>query len=312
MPIFLKSDPIYAEPRFPVLLLVDTSDEAMIDEVNQRLVDIGKATEEKRFFFSTDIAVVSFDSSVRMDVEFCPASDYEAPTLKASSSGLSVMSEGIEFALDMLETYTDKYKENGIAYKCPLLLLIARGVSTDTEREDTVRSRLQNKISNYKVNYIPIALGDKADVENLKSYSPDNRRSDRVLSTDTVNFMDAFRWMGGDDLLEDEIESECKPSSEVWLSHSIDLPQEIAFPVCTKFPRKMHLSYNMELPLKMQLPLKGDPVHKAELPVEVQLSLTELDEGRISVELNLIPSGSALSYESLEMPPIPDNIWVSI
>ncbi len=309
MPLhFSRSDPNprFIDRQFPVVLVVETSDDELLKDVHRNLTVFQKSASS---FNCMDIAVVSFDSSVRVERDFWPASDFDVPTLQASSSGLSVMNEGIEFALDAIEGRVRTYHENGILYHRPQLILIARGAATDADREDTVRSRLQEMLRKREINYMPVALGNDADIGKLKSYFPDEKKDNTILSTDIMDFMQASQWMGGCD--------EELPDLEARLDHAVSLLHEFTLSPHMKSPREMNLSYKTELPLRVQLPWKGAATRKENLPVEIHLSLKEGSEGHFDVNVSLVPAGSLsvsnpFSKPVIELPPVPGFFSVEI
>ena len=117
------------EPRCPCVLLLDTSGSmggAPIDALNQGLkafqTDIAKdQLAAKR----VEVAVVTFDSEVKVVQDFVTADQFVPPTLTVQ--GLTHMGGGIHKALDLIQARKADYKKNGVAYYRPWIFLITDG-----------------------------------------------------------------------------------------------------------------------------------------------------------------------------------------
>ncbi len=201
MPIANLSDvmqPITeGEYHLPVVLLVDTSasmNGAPIHELNQGLVTFGQTLMADSLAKGrVDVTVISFNSTVQTELGFRPVTEYQAPVLDAD--GLTSMNEAIEVALDVIDERKLLYRRNGIRYMRPLLFLLTDGAATDNNYEFEARSRLQRAVEMRKVSYIPMGIGDYADVEALVSYYPASAPNKVVLKADETNFRNAFAWL---------------------------------------------------------------------------------------------------------------------
>ena len=72
-----------------------------------------------------EVAIVAFDTTVRVEHEFATPEHFHAPTLTAQ--GLTYTASGINKALDLLQARKREYKDNGIAYYRPWVFLITDG-----------------------------------------------------------------------------------------------------------------------------------------------------------------------------------------
>ncbi len=221
MPLHFSQDPLpianQGERHIAAVLAVDISGSmagAPIEELNRGLAAFGEALQKDSLACGrAEVCIISFNSSVQTEMSFRPAAEYDAPTLAAS--GLTSMNEAIESALDAIEDRKQTYKANGVSYYRPWLFLLTDGAPTDEEKESATRTRLQNAISNKKVVYMPMGIGDGADLEKLKSYYPADAQARPTLQANTKSFMEAFVWLS--ESLSQVSRSDPRITSEVQL-----------------------------------------------------------------------------------------------
>jgi uncharacterized protein YegL len=117
------------EARCPCVLLLDTSGSMQgtaIDALNQGLwafkEDLMKNSLASR---RVEVAVVTFDSDVKVVHEFVTADSFEPPTLTAQ--GLTHLGAGIHQALDMIQARKALYRTHGVAYYRPWIFMVTDG-----------------------------------------------------------------------------------------------------------------------------------------------------------------------------------------
>ena len=178
----------------PAVLLIDISrsmEKNAIDDLNKGLVEFGKYLKSDSLASKrAEICIISFNSVICTEMGFRPAITYEAPVLHAS--GLSMMNEAIEVAINALDTRILEYRTRKISYFRPWLFLLTDGVPTDTKRESSAKERLKEYVEKNKVVFMPIGIGPNADVEKLRSYYPDNAQSRPVIQATTPNYQEVF------------------------------------------------------------------------------------------------------------------------
>ncbi|MCR4612221.1 MAG: VWA domain-containing protein [Lachnospiraceae bacterium] len=201
MPVQFTNDALpitnQGERHIPAVLLVDTSGSmsgAPINELNQGLREFGNAIQEDPLALGrAEVCVISFNSSVQVEMGFRPAADYEAPVL--SANGLTSFNEAIQMGLDIIESRKQDYRAQGVSYYRPWLFVLTDGAPTDTNMENAAKSRLQDAIRNKKVTYMPMGIGDGADTGKLQEYYPPEAAVKPVLKADAKNFKEAFVWL---------------------------------------------------------------------------------------------------------------------
>jgi len=117
------------EARCPCVLLLDTSSSMEGEPIlalNQGLrafkEDICKDSLASR---RVEVAVVTFDSEVRVVQDFVTADQFDPPGLTAQGSTL--MGSAIKKALDMIATRKAQYKAAGVLYYRPWVFMITDG-----------------------------------------------------------------------------------------------------------------------------------------------------------------------------------------
>ena len=114
---------------------------------------------------SCEIAIVTFDSEVTVVEDFSTVDQKEPVNFTAN--GGTAMAHGVEKALDLLDERKRKYKENGVDYYQPWLVLITDGKPGDMEDIPAAQARTKALMESKKLVIFPIAVG--GDLESDKT-----------------------------------------------------------------------------------------------------------------------------------------------
>lgn len=136
MPLYKELSSIASsQPRLPLVFLVDTSGSMRaaskknpIEQVNCFLEKIPTVLLDYQYDF-IDLAIVEFDSTAKVVREFSPITDFSGIRLEAD--GVTAMGEAICLAYEMLRTRRRYYKECGLTYYRPIVLMLTDGEATD-------------------------------------------------------------------------------------------------------------------------------------------------------------------------------------
>lgn len=209
-------------PRIPICLCLDTSS-SMNRVVGGETVDTGRTVYEdgrqwniveggitalhelqdgvNHFYsaiaddevarYGAEICVVTFNDRVitlndyaTIDIEPSP------PILEAK--GETLMGEGVNLALDLLEERKNEYREAGVDYYQPWLVLMTDGEPNGSELElERAISRTTELVEDRKLTIFPIGIGPEADMNVLAKFSP--KRS--PLRLKGMNFREFFEWL---------------------------------------------------------------------------------------------------------------------
>ncbi|MGO8745622.1 MAG: vWA domain-containing protein [Thermoguttaceae bacterium] len=117
------------EPRCPCVLLLDTSGSMQGEPVAALYEGLcafkNDLVRDPLASRRVEVAVVAFDSEVKVLQEFVTADQFQPPTLTAQ--GLTHMGEAIIGALDAVQARKAEYRKNGVAYYRPWVFLITDG-----------------------------------------------------------------------------------------------------------------------------------------------------------------------------------------
>ena len=186
--------------RLPIVILADTG-EAMkgepVAELNRGLADFGRMLQEDpRAWDRTDICILSFDSTVQTVMEFGTAADYQPPVLTAGGSSPQSLDEAVEAALDALGSMKKIYREQGLNYYCPWILLVTNGKAGGGTKS-RVKDRLREEILQRRVRFMPLGAGEDADMAKLRNYYLGDVQSSIPEKFSFDMFIEAAAWSGG-------------------------------------------------------------------------------------------------------------------
>lgn len=127
------------EERCPCILLLDTSGSMQgppIQALNEGLRTFkNELIKDPLASRRVEVAIITFDSDVKLVQDFVTADQFEPPTLNAE--GLTHMGGAIHKALDANQSRKVQYRASGIAYKRPWVFMITDG-EPQGEPEDVV------------------------------------------------------------------------------------------------------------------------------------------------------------------------------
>ncbi len=182
--------------RVPVVLCLDLSasmNGSPIKELNEGVAQFYEAIKsDETALYAAEVAIVTFGGSdAKCEAEFASLEiQGEAPKLRAF--GMTPMGEAVNMALDMLETRKNEYKEKGVDYYQPWLVLMTDGVPNGSKKElERAVKRTVALVDDKKLTVFPIGIGKRADMNTLKLFSP--KRS--PLKLQGLKFKEFFEWL---------------------------------------------------------------------------------------------------------------------
>ena len=181
------------EARCACVLLLDTSGSMQgtaIDALNQGLwafkEDLMKNSLASR---RVEVAVVTFDSDVKVVHEFVTADSFEPPTLTAQ--GLTHLGAGIHLALDMIQARKALYRTHGVAYYRPWIFMVTDGEPQGEPEQiiEQVTQRLKQDEVNKRVAFFPVGV-ENANLDRLGQISVRT-----PIKLTGLNFTEMFLWL---------------------------------------------------------------------------------------------------------------------
>ena len=147
--------------------------------------------EDEVAVYSAEICIVEFNNSANCVLDFANIERQgEIPELQAR--GNTAMGEGVNLALDLLEKRKEEYKDKGVDYYQPWLVLMTDGEANGSESElQRAIERTTQMVNGKKLTIFPIGIGEEAGMETLQKFSP-NRSP---LKLQGLKFAEFFAWL---------------------------------------------------------------------------------------------------------------------
>jgi uncharacterized protein YegL len=180
------------ENRCPVILLVDTSSSmagAPIQALNEGLRAFKEAViKDEQAALRVDVSIISF-GPVELTQDFVTIDQFDPPEL--SAIGLTPMGEAITYALDLLESRKETYRNNGIQYYRPWVFLITDGAPNPNSPWQAAARQLQESEAQRKLSFFAVGV-QGADMTILQSITPAERPP---LMLNGLDFRSMFLWL---------------------------------------------------------------------------------------------------------------------
>lgn len=151
----------------------------------------GAIREDEIAVYSAEICIVTFDSKAECILDFANIERQETIP-KLQPAGDTAMGEGVNLALDLLEKRKQEYKEKGVDYYQPWLVLMTDGVPNGDPAElNRAVSRTVEMVNQKKLTVFPIGIGNETDMSALNSFSPGRS----ALKLQGMKFQEFFSWL---------------------------------------------------------------------------------------------------------------------
>ena len=190
-------DPLADNPqrRVPICLCLDTSG-------SMRGKPIYELNEGIKTFLETirhddvardaaDICLITFGGDRAEKIADFAGVDYhrQLPTLNAN--GYTPIGGAINMALDSLEKRKREYKQKGVQYYQPWLVVMTDGYpeGESSDKIERAKSRVAEMVANKKLVVISVAIGDDADMDLVRSLSTACGR------LKDLKFREFFKWL---------------------------------------------------------------------------------------------------------------------
>jgi uncharacterized protein YegL len=181
------------EPRCPCVLLLDTSGSMKGDP----LAAMVEGLEAFRFDLAVDplaarrveVAVITFDSQVKVVHDFTPPDRFDVPLLHAE--GLTHMGGAIHRALEMVEDRKARYRQYGVAYYRPWIFMVTDGEPQGETPDVVQRAALRIREAEARKAVAFFAVG----VENANLQTLSQIAVRQPLRLRGLDFREMFVWL---------------------------------------------------------------------------------------------------------------------
>ena len=178
------------DPRIPICLVLDVSASMRGEPIAELQRGIEQFFEALRSdevaSTSAEIAIVTFGTHAETLLDFRSLETQDVPQLQAYGS--TSMGEGVTHALGLLESRKNQYREAGVDYYQPWLVLMSDGYPTDdiTAAVNEVNALVESR----RMTVFPIAIGgaDTSVLSRLGGGRP-------ALKLQGLKFSDFFAWL---------------------------------------------------------------------------------------------------------------------
>lgn len=177
-------------PRCPVALVLDTSgsmDGAPMDALNAGAqLFIEEVKEHDLARWSVDLAVYTAGDQAQCLQQFIGIEQI-AGISPMQASGLTPLGAAVGMALDNLEARKKSYRDNGVPYYQPWLVIISDGAPTDSWQDAAQRAR--QLAEQRKLVSLPIGVAG-ADLRILSQFS-----NKPAVALQGLKFAEFFQWL---------------------------------------------------------------------------------------------------------------------
>ena len=178
--------------RVPVVLCLDVSGSMYncIGDLNRGVAAFYEAVRNDEVARdSCEIAIVTFASYVNVAEDFELVAHKQDPSF--SANGGTDMTGGVAKALELLEARKQQYKDNGVEYYQPWLVIMSDGEPNDMASVKELQQRTRQMEDDKKLTVFGVFIGNDSGKETLAGFS---KRG--AMSLKGNNFKDFFEWLG--------------------------------------------------------------------------------------------------------------------
>lgn len=179
-------------PRCPCMLVLDSSGSMSgepINELNEGVnLFIQTVLEDDFASYAVDLGIITFGGTVQEVVSIQSVQDVTPPVL--SPSGQTPMGDAVNKAIQKLENRKQEYKNSGVSYYQPWLVLMTDGAPTDNYL--IAAQKLRNLAETNKMNVIAVGIGEGCNLTKLAQFCSSNNPPKRLAG---LNFKEFFKWL---------------------------------------------------------------------------------------------------------------------
>lgn len=142
--------------------------------------------------YSAEICVITFGGKKAEVISNFATVDQIDTSFSLVADGDTYMGEAVNMALDRLEKRKQAYKDKGIDYFQPWLVIMTDGTPNGSKSElETAITRVQKMVNERKLTVFPLGVGPEADMSTLAKFSP--KRS--PLKIKETKYKEFFEWL---------------------------------------------------------------------------------------------------------------------
>lgn len=194
--MYEQNEPINYEQKCLCVLVLDTSGSMNADnaigQLNQGLQTFkSQIMNDETARDRLEIAIVSFNSEIKVELQPSLISEIEMPTLEAS--GQTQLVRAIEEAQQVIKDRKDYYKSKGLTYYRPWIVVMTDGDPYPANQDiDGIAQKIQEDADAKKYVFFMIGVGNEVHDDVLSKLTTSQFPAMRM---DAVNFAEFFQWL---------------------------------------------------------------------------------------------------------------------
>lgn len=142
--------------------------------------------------YSAEVCIVTFGGTAPQLIMDFANIDRQPPLPALIADGDTPMGEAVNMALDCLEKRKQEYRDKGVDYFQPWLVLMTDGAPNGSEEAlNLAINRTAGLVHTKKLTVFPIGIGAEADMSTLARFSPERQ----PLRLKGMNFKEFFQWL---------------------------------------------------------------------------------------------------------------------
>ena len=151
--------------------------------------------EDESARYAAEISIVTFDDEARVLTDFSRVeyNDVREPVPVLMTKDRTALGAGVNCALDRLEQRKQEYKDKGVDYYQPWLVIMTDGENNGSAQElDRARRRIHDLVKDNKLSVYPFIIGTDEGIGTLASLSP----KQKPMKIEVTQMKGLFRWLG--------------------------------------------------------------------------------------------------------------------
>lgn len=207
------------EQKCLCVLVLDTSGSMSIDEPGSPIIPINELNKGLQRFQKEllsdsttsdrlEVAIVTFDSEIKTVQQPALLTDFTMPTLELGGS--TCMIDGISEAIDLVSERKQYYKDHGIPYCRPWIVMMTDGYPDDDQDVAGMSLRIKNAHVHKEFAFMPIGVGNNIKDDVMLDLAQAGFAPMRMKA---VRFSEFFQWLSNSMVTL----SHSKPGSNVTL-----------------------------------------------------------------------------------------------
>jgi uncharacterized protein YegL len=190
---FIAESPENYEQKCLCVLALDVSSSMVgnpIDELNLGLQEFYRdVLDDQPTADRLEFAIVTFNSSVRTELDPALACNFKMPTL--STSGTTKLVDGVREAINIAQARKAWYKKTGQPYFRPWIILITDGAPDGDQDVNGLAEQISREVDNKGYWFFAIGVGG-ADMDMLRRISTSQMPPAPLQG---LKFREFFKWL---------------------------------------------------------------------------------------------------------------------